>query len=114
MGTVRYDNKINPFVIPYDDHYLLTCPFHPHWDIRLRQYSSTGSCAASASLHENSISSGSAITVFRHVVFGRLGFLLPCDVHLNATLGILFLCDLRWCHSHLNRRNYDFKALIFN
>ena len=43
-----------------------------------------------------------AITVFRHVVFGHLGFLIPGCVHLRATLGILSLGILGTCPSQLN------------
>ena len=59
--------------------------------------------AAYASPDESPISSNSAITVLWDVVFGRPGFLLPGGVHLRATLGILSLCILRTCLSHVNR-----------
>ena len=60
--------------------------------------------AARASPRESPISCSSAITVFRHVVFGRPGFLLPAGVHLRAALGILSFGILRTCSSHLSRR----------
>ena len=53
--------------------------------------------------HENPMSSSPAITVFRHIDFGRPSFLLLGGVHLRATFVILSLCFLRTCPSHLNR-----------
>ena len=72
--------------------YFLTYPLHPQWNIRLQQYSATGSLSFAAtcvSSQESPISSSSANTVFRHVVFGRPGFLLSGGVRLRTTLGIL-------------------------
>ncbi len=60
---------------------------------------------ARATPQESHISCNSAITVFRHVVFGHPGFLLPGGVQLRATLEILYLGILRTCPSHLSRRH---------
>ena len=40
------------------------------------------------SLHDSPISLSSAITVCRHIIFGRPRFLFPGGVHLSATLGM--------------------------
>ena len=60
--------------------------------------------AARTSPHESPTSCSSAITVFRHVVCGRPGFLLAGGVHLRATLGILSLGIHKTCPSHLSRQ----------
>ena len=69
--------------------------------------------AAWASPHESHISCSYLITLFRQVVFGRPGFLLPSGVHLRTTLGILSLGILRTCPSHLSRRRLISRTALF-
>ena len=69
--------------------------------------------AAWASPHESHISCSYLITLFRQVVFGRPGFLLPSGVHLRTTLGVLSLGILRTCPSHLSRRRLISRTALF-
>ena len=84
--------------------YLLSSSPVGHKAITILLHRVLSFAAGCAPPHESPISFSSIITVFRRLVFGHPGFVLPSGVRLRATLGILSLFILRTCPSHLNRR----------
>ena len=75
---------------------LLTFPLRPQWDIRPQQSLSTRSCPwlrPEPHPHDSPISLSSAITVCRHVIFGRPRFLFPTSL-AAANLSVSFIRTL--------------------